>query len=448
MGQDTARLALFKPSFGEKDWLERVNASFDTIDSGIAPFVRTLYVRPTGSNSNDGTSWAKAKKDILGAFDALPAAGGKIMFETNSYVDAAHPTRGFWLAGANDSNYNGTLPAGWRQFNGALHIEGVPVENWEGARRGGAFLKGGSPTDTASPLFWFSGCQIGLTLKNIFSPVDLARPMELGKDSGTGLATNNAGFVFDNVALSADTGNASHGPVINATSGYWVYMNHMTLKANGQAAKGTTNRSVYYMPGGAGSYHGIVYIKDSNFNRGGGVIQSATSSLCTVTLDHIIQEAPGAGDSASIFWWNTRVDNANTSGQASIIGCAQADQIPSLSDAMVKVHAGNNPGFVVVSNSDTGVDGPCTVLNQTPHLSTKASPGSSRAIGYVGDKLVAQHDSLRRSFAPSAVRSLNLANQDISAWSGLTGGATVTTAISAPDGSTNAGSLVGGLGPL
>ena len=42
--------------------------------------ISVQYVAPNGSDTNDGLSWATAKKSVLGAYDALPdnpgSAGG------------------------------------------------------------------------------------------------------------------------------------------------------------------------------------------------------------------------------------------------------------------------------------------------------------------------------------------------------------------------------------
>ena len=74
------------------------------------------YAHPSGSNGNDGLTWGTAKKDVVSAYDALPAAGGDICVAPNTYMDSVNTDRGLWLLNPDDPSYNGSSPSlpGWR----------------------------------------------------------------------------------------------------------------------------------------------------------------------------------------------------------------------------------------------------------------------------------------------------------------------------------------------
>src|SRR5437660_7830290 len=73
-----------------------------------------LYVSPSGSDSNNGRSWASAKATILAAYDGLSASGGTIYIASGSFVGGTIANQGVWIVGPNDPSYNSPLP-GWRK---------------------------------------------------------------------------------------------------------------------------------------------------------------------------------------------------------------------------------------------------------------------------------------------------------------------------------------------
>lgn len=126
-----------------------------------------------------------------------------------------------------------------------------------------------------------------------------------------------------------------------------------------------------------------------------------------------------------------------------IYGTMMADAESGAAAVNVDVPA-LNPTDVVVANAVT--KGPCTVLNRGQKFESQTTtPAGYRQAGFHSQgRIVGQHDSSRRSFGPIAVRTANLAAQDTSTWSGLSGSGTVTTGRPAPDGTTAAAKIAGG----
>jgi hypothetical protein len=440
-GTTTTHLGLYKPERGERGWDALVNANFDTLDTAVydanRPFDAVQHVRPTGSNSNDGRSWGTAKKDILGAFDELPTSGGTIYFESGSYVDSSNTDRGLWIGGANDNQY-ASLPTGWRQAK-PLRLVGIPTVVSSGTTGGlTALLNGGSPTDTAKPLFWFSGINAHISVENASNQA-LAKGMILGLDSDGSGTTNNSNLRFKNVALRCEQ-NASYGPVVDITTAYWTWFENCTFSANEQATWDDDKRAAILIRGN-GLGEGLIYVKDCEFNGGCGVKQYSSASV-QITVERCTQEGATTGDttSAPVYWLASK---GVTVGHAHIISVEQADA--ATRQPCVKVATGNDPSVVVVAGAKD-VEGPATVLatyKNTVDELRATSPAGHKQVGFKSGRVFGRTDAARRLGSAVSPHVKNLAPQDVTTWSGLSGAATVTTGITDPYGGTNAATLSG-----
>jgi hypothetical protein len=407
-------------------------------------------VSPTGDNSNDGRTWNYPKKDALGAYDAALAGGlggATILFESGSCWDSANPTRGIQLAGPGDSQWNSgaltpaLLAAGWRRPI-AMKLEGIPVLDPTGqSHKPTATLNAGSPTDVNRPLLWASGNNLPLEFVN-FSQTALAHPVILGLDSTGAGSTNNAFFTFDNIVLRCEQ-NSAYGPVIDITSAYWLYIRDCDFSCNEQVVWSNDKRPAVLIRGN-GIGEGLIWIRDTNFNGGGGVKQYSSGSVNTI-VESCVQEGPSTGDltSGPIYWFASKVTNAP--GHAHVRGIEQADA--GTRQPAVMVATGNDPSIVVVAGA-TDVSGPATVLSRYDSSSAvvTTSPQGHRQVGFWKGRVFGRTDAVRRAFAPAVVRFIQRAPHDTSTWSGLSGSCTVTTGRTAPDGTTNAAELSGASG--
>lgn len=395
-----------------------------------------LCVSPTGDNSNDGRSWNYPKKDILGAYDALPAGGGTILFESGAYVDSVNTTRGLWIGGPNDNQY-ASLPTGWRQAK-PLHLEGVPTVVSSGTTGGmTALLNGGSPTDITKPLFWFSGINAHITVENASNQA-LAKGMILGLDSDGSGTTNNSNLRFINVALRCEQ-NASYGPVVDITTAYWTWFERCTFSANEQAIWSDDKRAAILIRGN-GLGEGLIYVKDCEFNGGCGVKQYSAASV-QITVERCTQEGATTGDltSGPMYWLASK---GVVAGFAHIISVEQADAVNR--QPCVKVATGNSPSVVQVHGA-VDVEGPATVFGVYGNAVDDiiVSPIGEKQTGFHVGRVLGRTDAARRLGSAVSPHVINRAPQDVTTWGALSGSATVTTGVADPYGGTNAATLSG-----
>jgi hypothetical protein len=181
------------------------------------------YAHPEGNNANDGLTWGTAKRDVVSAYDALPAVlGGDICVAPNTYMDSVNTDRGLWLLNQDDPSYNGgspTLP-GWR-VGKPINLIGVGggghVSNaWE---RGVPIL-GGSGTDRLKPQLWIAGGIGPSTFKNIAFGA-CAVTARLGVTSTMSGTINTACLGFDGCSFDSTAFFATGGPTIELGYLFW-----------------------------------------------------------------------------------------------------------------------------------------------------------------------------------------------------------------------------------
>ena len=131
------------------------------------------------------------------------------------------------------------------------------------------------------------------------------------------------------------------------------------------------------------------------------------------------------------------------------------DSVPA-----VQVDGGGAPDAVSViqaAGQYQNVKGPALVLGQygANEAGASISPYRQNQAGFwsgnnaqITSRVIGQVDAARRTFGPTAVRFTNLAITNPATWSGGYGSPTVTSGITAPDGTTGAGrvSAAGGAG--
>jgi hypothetical protein len=183
------------------------------------------YAKPDGDNANDGLTWDSAKKDVVSAYDALPAAGGTIYMATGTYADSVNTDRGLWLLNAQDPGYNGGSPAGGWRVGKPIHLIGVGggahVSN--GWARSPQML-GGSATDRLKPALWIAG-GIGPTVfENILFPTN-AVTVRLGVTStmtgGVSGTINTATVSFKDCNFESTAFFDTGGPTIEIGYLFW-----------------------------------------------------------------------------------------------------------------------------------------------------------------------------------------------------------------------------------
>jgi hypothetical protein len=129
----------------------------------------------------------------------------------------------------------------------------------------------------------------------------------------------------------------------------------------------------------------------------------------------------------------------------SIDGMEMADvvnqPIPTVEVGPAQGGGASQSNSVHVSQAGGYVKGPATVtgVNYSNLRTLVESPLRSSNVGFFAGKVVGITDAARRHFGPVAVRYTNLATVDPAAWTYFSGAGTITTGITAPDGTTGAG---------
>ena len=125
-----------------------------------------LYVSSSGSNSNDGLSWATAKRTVQAAIDA-GGTGSHVWVAAGTYVGTIQLRFGIALYGGFagtetdlsqrnwrtnltilDGNQAGSVVTAQAGATAATRIDGFTIRNGNGSSGGGIFCNGSSPTIT------------------------------------------------------------------------------------------------------------------------------------------------------------------------------------------------------------------------------------------------------------------------------------------------------------
>jgi hypothetical protein len=173
---------------------------------------------------------------------------------------------------------------------------------------------------------------------------------------------------------------------------------------------------------------------DSMMSGGGIYLGAAGPAPTSVQLRNVLLEgAWGTYHGPPLYFVKTSLGS-----QANHVldAISQAD---SSIEATVKVPVTQDPKRIVVSNSYVKIKGPVTQFGNT--IAVDGPPSAGRGLGIWQGRLYGQTDAARRGFPPTAVRFVNIADQNTANWGAKTGSATVTTGKTAPDGSSLAAEL-------
>ena len=426
----------------------------------------TFYVSPSGNDANNGASWATAKKTILAAYDALPSpSGGTIYIADGSFVGGSVINQGIWIVGADDPSFANPL-SGWRQQK-VVRFIGVGSDSL-GLQFGvgtAPSVNGGQPpngiweyNNSAKPCIWLAGTgNSGIVFENL-SFAYPAVGIRLGINAAqTNRNTNTALALFRNIhiALFANgvVGNQK-GPVVDVGYAFWLVFDNCVFLGYpggvGDAIALTDDRhAVMLMKADPrGSSPGLMTIRNNRWAQGGIKYIAGATSAGTILVDDLLVESNGILSLPPVFWLT---NNSSNVAQITLRMLSQADAGAS-SLPVVQVDGGGPSDSVLVTGVSGPLQGPMTVLGADPATfqGFTVTPLRQGQAGIVSGRLTGQHDSARRSFAPTIVRFQNHARQDWSSY--IPAGATVTTGQVAPDGSTGAVRLqmrsgVGGIQP-
>jgi hypothetical protein len=420
------------------------------------------FVSANGSDSNDGLSWGTAKLTVMAGYDALPATGGTIFitgcaYGTGCTVISATSTagQGIWILGSGDPNF-ASPPTGWRKFKPTRFIGTGGVATSQNATSGVATaILAGSQSNPNVPAIWLSGVA-GIEFRNLefqYPSIVIRVGVDSNGNRSSGAAANS-NIVFHNIIgnIFNSPGTASFGPTVDIGSNVlWLLINECTFQGNAAAAANTDNRAAILINTGGGPASGLIYIQKTHFTGGGGIrFYAAMNGTGSVYVRDGLQE--GSGQSQPML---DIIGTGVFTAQAENVGNSDSGDAPPI----VRVAAGNPPSYTTVitsaAASGVSVEGPATVLNTnqlgTPSLASlfggalaNVSPAAKFQLGDFAGRALNQVDAHRRSFAPSLVRFANNLQGNTQLPSSWTAGSgTITTGVTAPDGTTNAATVTG-----
>lgn len=416
-----------------------------------------IYVSPSGNDANDGLSPGSAMKTIYHALCSLPtgncttfvAGVGTLHLANNTNIGGPVTAQGIWIMGAGDPNY-GSLPSGWLKWGGPVRFDCVgPQGIPQGARFGACGINGG---DATHPFIWLSGLggfQTGLVFDGISTigyPVNAVR---MGVNSLLNRQDETGGVVgvtFNHFACHIDNGAGStQGPGFDVGSNvYEITITHSVLCGNQDYSGGLTADQAHAMVLNPGSgFGGYIFNLDDVLMNNGGVKYTPGTNTSTFTARHIVTE--GLIDAAFHFTGDpaqmkAQIEDVMVADCSGICPAVQVDTLPGVLP---------NPDAVTVVSvfgQAKNVVGPATVIGQySLNLeNTTALPNAQGQVGVIDGKLAGTTDAARRLFTPVSVRFVNQANQAGSMRGHCS--ETVTTGITAPDGTTGATQVTCGSG--
>lgn len=408
------------------------------------------YAAPWGNDTNDCLSWGSACATLYQASLNLPSANasatppkfgtGTVFFANGT---AAHPTAtcGIWMMSSSDPNFS-SPPACWAQQNsvsGSQSIQYIGVgcqQSGAVAQDGQCAITGGSRADNNHPLFWLQA--VNISIKNAYNSTG-AIGLRLGIDSN-GLRTGDVGaalltFINCNWAINATS--TTLGPPVDIGSNVFeVLFRDGMISANGTGTAGAdSNQSVVVNPStGAGS--GTMTFEHVGLVNGSIKIYPGSSGGGTFTFRDIVTEAISQGHGAI---WLTSTSSTTAPNVIDNVFAADGTGAACEID-------GNGPSdaVVVLGVNQSCTNGPSTQLGlyEAGAAVLTTIPSKQHISGVLLGHLYGQQDSSRRQFSPTAVRYSNLALTNPASW---TGTGTITTGITAPDGTTGAATISGAL---
>jgi hypothetical protein len=400
----------------------------------------------------------------MACYDSLGADGGTVFF-TDGGVYSGSQVRacprndpvgcGIWIMGKKDPNF-AHPPLGWRRAKRSVIFEGVGgVSFGANSRFGGKpGVLAGSGVDRNHPSIWLSDVS-GVVFRNMttFSAFGIQplRGIVVGESSDhnrRGAATC-ASVVFDNVDPSVHD-DVRSGPGIDITGGsFWITIQNSLVNGSYGQPPEANARAAILIDGSGNNGNGLIFITDTNVNAGG-IKYVPGLNPGSLVVRNVTLEGDFVHDVPPAVW----LSNGGTVNGTTLLAddVTVSDPGPKGAPAL-QIDGGlaDNCTAIGISgaghpNAGVNVRGPCTIVGQFESYNLSASNDSISPLrqgqaGTVLGHLIGQTDAARRAFPPTAVRFPNLALQLPSHWvtSQYQGGSSFLPAISAPDGTMNAG---------
>jgi len=405
------------------------------------------YVDSAGNDSNDGLSPGTAKLTIMAAYDALPAAGGtiRVCAQGGGVVSATSTAgQGIKLAGSADPNYS-SLPAPWRKIKAVSFIGDCGNTSNQQGNKPQVAISSGSSTVGGDPGIQISSTSNG-DAKVSFENFLLQYPaidVKLGFDSN-GNQTTNSGVVgvrFENMTTNdCNSCGSTAGPgwFIGGGDTFGIDIDHVVAQGNPNATVGADNQAAILVKATGGtSATGLSTLTDSVLTGGGFKFYEGTNGSGW-TLFHNYSEAINGGSLGVATVWIASAQYASIID----IDTTTTDFSGTVYD--LRVDGTINPdegGVMAVGAFPNGILGPVNFSGSI--FAPVSDPLAQGQTGINNGRLFAFVTNTQRQFGPSAIRFANLAPTSSASWVVTGGGSsTITTGITAPDGTTGAVSVV------
>lgn len=418
----------------------------------IKPTAPIQFVAVNGNDSWDGLSMGTAKLTIMAAYDALPTSGGEIQILSNPANAQLGPActsttgQGIWLMGPADPNYS-SPPPGWRKLKPVSFI-GVArnMFSQQGHETVTSILCGNASVAN-QPGIWISSSSTSgsVHFENLLIQYPQIAVM-IGVDSN-GAQTANSGVVgisFDNIETNiCNSCTSAIGPgwLLGGGDTFDIYIDNCVIAGNPNATPGSDNQAAILKKpiSSTNQSVGFVFIENSVLVDGGIKSYGGSTTLDNLFVRNVYSEsitAPAGG--MGTVWFV-----GNNAQAATVIGVATADNAGAVSDVRndITTFSLQHSSYISVTGANLVV-GPMSIIGAPLFESLQTtSPLANNQTGFFNGRVVGHLDPTARTFGPSPVRYSNLAKTIASTWTTSGTGPTLTSAISAPDGTSGAGQL-------
>lgn len=369
-----------------------------------------------------------------------------------AHTDNVHP--GFWLSAISSVNIRGIA------FNGsqtnkiaidsnnsrtdAAGTDGITLENFAvTSLQCSVGTASGPALDIGTNSFWiymrngnFSGCRF-----ERWTVSTLARSSNVV--TVTTSATNDVAvgqiMTIQNAADPSFNGSYTVTGVSGSPQTVFTFsQNGPNASSSGGQTFGATSAGMAINPGsGAGA--GLIFMYDTIAVNGSIWLSTGTSGT-GLFLDGLSYEGNGSTpDTPAVEITGVAVPGSNIH----VANVEMSDTIVNVPAVEVDNAPPGTQDFVYVEHVQGGgvstPIGPMNCIGCIYSSGTVISPLRFGQSGIADNRLIGATDAGRRIFAPAAVRTANIADTNPADWTAYQGTLTITTGITAPDGTTNAG---------
>lgn len=408
---------------------------------------------PTASDSNDGKSWLSAKATLVGALMALPGAnasaappqfGYGTVYYTSSAVNPlpvnATSSCGLFVMDSLDPNFSSPPNSCWyqRQTNANFsnfNIVGVGCSSSFATDRAAQcpLIGGGTDADNNHPILWLEGS--GFTFQNVgcvgssSNSCEVKLSIDSNGDRNGDVAFTNSSF-YDS-AFEMGAFSATIGPAIDiGSNAFEVNVIGGAAAGNPNATSGTDAAQAVVINPGTGIGSGNINFQHFGLVNGSIKLYPGNATWGGDIFDDFVTENIVQGHGAI---WISSTNGAAVPITVKTIFPADGTGTPCEVDG-----TGPSDATVVIGSLCTGPTIRFGIYESGLQTTTQI-PSKTHQNGFLAGHMLGQDDSGRRGFSPSAVRFTNLAATNSSSWNcGGCGAGTITTGITAPDGTTGA----------